>query len=94
MVPIDVSTLSGAVIDAGISVVIFIFGGCAAKAVAMLPAITPAETSVVNSLVFIGSSPNCFGEANSSPLHRTFVLSKLLHQFKITGLPGLIKPGL
>ena len=46
-------SVSGAVSEAGISLVIFIFGGSAAKAVAMLPAITPAATRVVNNFVFI-----------------------------------------
>jgi hypothetical protein len=56
-VPIDVSTLSGAVIDAGMSVVIFILGGWAASAAVMLAAIKPVTARMINDLAFILFSP-------------------------------------
>jgi hypothetical protein len=52
-VPIEVSTLSGAVIDAGISVVIFIWGGLAKLTGAKLLIINPARARVNNCFVFI-----------------------------------------
>jgi hypothetical protein len=52
-IPKRVSTSSGISTLAGTCVVIFIFGGYPAKAVAMLPAITPAATRVFNNFVFI-----------------------------------------
>jgi hypothetical protein len=95
------STLAGVVMFSGMGIVIFITGCCViifgetAHAAVVRPAtINPVTAMDVTDFMFIVESPRSFGEASFNPPRSLFVLSELLHQFKITWFPGLIKPGL
>jgi hypothetical protein len=75
-VPIDVSTLSGAVIDTGMPVVSFILGGWAASTAVMLAAINPVTARKINDLVFILFSPFNCSAMSLAPVKWTLASSK------------------